>query len=113
MLLVGTGVLAGGFWVAPASSPVNLWCGTLMPHELIYTSAPRGLKPGTTGYCEILRGGATIQLKSKDQAPLMKGDIVTIAVGGGAGYGDPAMRPAALRAADRADGAVSAHGAIA
>lgn len=24
-----------------------------MPHELIYTSAPRGLKPGATGYCTV------------------------------------------------------------
>lgn len=24
-----------------------------MPHELIYTSAPRGLRPGTTGYCTV------------------------------------------------------------
>jgi hypothetical protein len=24
-----------------------------MPHELVYTSAPRGLKPGSTGYCTV------------------------------------------------------------
>ncbi|MCX7384264.1 MAG: hydantoinase B/oxoprolinase family protein [Alphaproteobacteria bacterium] len=77
-----------------------------------FRHAPQGLfggAPGSTGYCEILRGGETIRLKSKDKAPLLKGDIVTIAVGGGAGYGDPTMRSAALRAADVADGAVTAH----
>ncbi len=76
-----------------------------------FRHAPQGLfggAPGSTGYCEILRGGETIRLKSKDKAPLRKGDIVTIAVGGGAGYGDPALRSAALRAAVRADGAVTA-----
>ncbi len=76
-----------------------------------FRHAPQGLfggAPGSTGYCEILRDGVVIRLKSKDKAPLRKGDIVTIAVGGGAGYGEPGLRSAGLRAADRADGAVTA-----
>lgn len=60
-----------------------------------------------TGYCEILRGNETIQLKSKDKVSLRKGDIVTLAVGGGAGYGRPGLRSAESRGRDVAEGYVS------
>jgi N-methylhydantoinase B len=71
---------------------------------------PEGLfggEPGTTGYSEIRRGGEVIQLKSKDKAPLRKGDIVTIAVGGGGGYGDPSDRAPDRINADLAEGTIS------
>jgi N-methylhydantoinase B/oxoprolinase/acetone carboxylase alpha subunit len=35
---------------------------------------------------------------------LQRGDVVTLAVGGGGGYGDPARRAASQIAADAADG---------
>jgi N-methylhydantoinase B len=65
-----------------------------------------GGEPGTTGYCEIRRGGQTIRLRSKDEVMLQQGDIVTLAVGGGGGYGDPVHRAADRIAADVADGYV-------
>jgi N-methylhydantoinase B len=72
---------------------------------------PEGLfggQPGTVGYLEIRRGDETIQLKSKDKMALRRGDVVTLAVGGGGGYGPPAGRAAERRAADAADGYVGA-----
>ena len=63
-----------------------------------------GGEPGTTGYCEIRRGGQTMRLRSKDEVQLQRGDVVTLAVGGGGGYGDPARRAASQIAADAADG---------
>lgn len=57
-----------------------------------FTRAPAGLfggSPGTTGFCEILRGSEIIRLRSKDAIDLQKGDILTLAVGGGGGYGCP------------------------
>jgi len=64
--------------------------------------------PGATGYCEVHRGGQRMALRSKDTIELRKGDIVTLALGGGGGYGDPAKRPDAARARDIEDGLVSA-----
>jgi len=63
-----------------------------------------GGEPGATGYCEVRRGDQVIPVESKSETPLLRGDIVTLAVGGGGGYGDPAQREPAKREADRADG---------
>lgn len=72
-----------------------------------FRNAPDGLfggMPGSRGHCEVRRGSETIRLRSKDKAALRKGDVVTLAVGGGGGYGPPVARPEALRRADRAEG---------
>lgn len=77
-----------------------------------FRTVPEGLfggRPGTSGYCEILRDGQTIHLRSKDKVSLRRGDIVTLAVGGGAGYGAPSGRAPALREADAAEGYVSSE----
>ncbi len=66
-----------------------------------------GGEPGSTGFCEIRRGGQTIRLRSKDEVMLQKGDVVTLAVGGGGGYGDPSRRASERVASDVADGYVS------
>ena len=71
---------------------------------------PEGLfggEPGSTGYCEIRRGGQVLHLKSKDRTALLKGDIVTLAVGGGGGYGRPENRSPERVAADCAEGYLS------
>ena len=65
-----------------------------------------GGEPGSTGYCEIRRGGQTIRLRSKDEVMLQRGDIVTLAVGGGGGYGDPRDAQRNRVASDLADGYV-------
>jgi N-methylhydantoinase B len=62
-----------------------------------------GGESGSTGYCEIRRGSQTICLRSKDEVQLQCGDVVTLAVGGGGGYGDPARRSAERTADDIAD----------
>jgi N-methylhydantoinase B len=77
-----------------------------------FRRAPEGLfggGSGSTGYCEIRRGDEIIQLRSKDKAALLKGDIVTIAVGGGGGYGDPSDRPLEYVAADGREGLISSR----
>ena len=65
-----------------------------------------GGEAGASAYCEIQRGNELIPIESKSETPLRQGDIVTLAVGGGGGYGDPAHRDPALRATDMADGTV-------
>ncbi|HET6606515.1 MAG TPA: hydantoinase B/oxoprolinase family protein [Rhodopila sp.] len=73
--------------------------------------APEGLfggKPGTTASCEIQRGNQVISLRSKDKATLRKGDVVTLSVGGGGGYGPPSDRDPAARERDRLEGYVTA-----
>lgn len=72
--------------------------------------APQGLfggGPGATGWCEVQRGGQRIAIRSKDQMELRKGDVVTLALGGGAGYGAPEERPSAQIARDVEDGLIS------
>lgn len=61
---------------------------------------------GGTGHCDILRGNQHIAVRSKDQVELRRGDVVTMAPGGG-GYGAPASRPQAMRDDDFADGLVT------
>jgi N-methylhydantoinase B len=51
-----------------------------------------GGEPGATGYLQVPRGGKIIDLKSKAAFDLVKGDIVTLAVGGRGGYGRAAER---------------------
>ncbi|MBR0670448.1 hydantoinase B/oxoprolinase family protein [Neoroseomonas soli] len=75
-----------------------------------FRRAPEGLfggGPGATGWCEVQRDGQRIDMRSKDQMELRRGDIVTLALGGGAGYGDPARRDAAAAARDFEDGLVT------
>jgi N-methylhydantoinase B/oxoprolinase/acetone carboxylase alpha subunit len=49
-----------------------------------------------------------MRLRSKDEVMLQRGDIVTLAVGGGGGYGDPSRRAADRMADDIADGYITA-----
>ncbi|MGY2049691.1 hydantoinase B/oxoprolinase family protein [Methylobacterium sp. JK268] len=75
-----------------------------------FKRAPEGLfggGPGTTGACEVLRNGEVLSLPSKTAIDLLPGDVVTIAVGGGGGYGAPHKRPAERIRRDREDGIIS------
>ena len=72
--------------------------------------APDGLfggSPGQRGHCEIQRGEEIIPVKSKDANVLRRGDLLTIHLGGGGGYGDPAGRDRAAIDRDLADGLMS------
>jgi N-methylhydantoinase B len=60
-----------------------------------------------TGFCEIIRGGERIPVKSKFATELRKGDIVTISLGGGGGYGEPALRPTEEIEEDVRDGIIT------
>ena len=75
-------------------------------------SAARGIFGGGDGACgesTILRAdGTTETIPSKIVARLMKGDRVIVRTAGGAGYGDPTQRTAAMRRSDVADGKVPA-----
>ncbi|MCL4371513.1 MAG: hydantoinase B/oxoprolinase family protein, partial [Chloroflexi bacterium] len=66
-----------------------------------YKIRPFGLfggEPGGPGRCYAIRGGETIELSSKAVAQLQLGDILTVELGGGGGYGRPEERdPEALR----------------
>ena len=76
--------------------------------------APQGLFGGFEGTCARLtveRDGTVIDVPSKGALALKKGDIVVIATGGGAGYGDPAERDPALIAADVAEGWITPEAA--
>jgi N-methylhydantoinase B len=63
---------------------------------------------GATGFCEIRRGSEVIQLGSKSATDLKRGDVVTLGLGGGGGYGDPSERPPARITEDVEDGVISA-----
>jgi len=68
----------------------------------IAASGIAGGEPGALGYCEVMRGGQTIRVRSKDDMMLQAGDVVTLATGGGGGYGDASARGAASSAQDAA-----------
>ena len=75
-----------------------------------FTGAASGLfggGQGASGQCEVRRGDEVISLDSKVSFPLRRGDVVTISLGGGGGYGPPAERPAALIARDLEDGIIT------
>ncbi|APX23041.1 MAG: methylhydantoinase [Rhodobacteraceae bacterium] len=75
-----------------------------------FTTAPQPLfggEAGTMGACEIHRGDEVIRLTSKDMADLKAGDLVVFRLGGGAGYGPAADRPAELVADDLRNGLIS------
>jgi N-methylhydantoinase B/oxoprolinase/acetone carboxylase alpha subunit len=66
-----------------------------------------GGEAGSTGFCEIRRGGGIIRLRSKDEVMLRRGEIVTLAVGGG--YRDLTQRAVARHATDGTDGYITAQ----
>ena len=68
-----------------------------------------GGREGATGFCEIRRGEEIIQLGSKSATDLKRGDIVTLGLGGGGGYGNPAERSSARIAEDVEDGVISVN----
>ncbi|WP_374445994.1 hydantoinase B/oxoprolinase family protein [Stella sp.] len=63
-----------------------------------------GGSPGTLGHARVLRAGAVIELRSKSANPVKKGDIVEVLLGGGGGYGSPALRDPRDIERDVADG---------
>ncbi|MBP0496353.1 hydantoinase B/oxoprolinase family protein [Pararoseomonas indoligenes] len=67
----------------------------------------KGGGAGATGYCAVHRDGAVIEVRSKDDVPLRKGDLIVHASGGGGGHGDPAARDPAAIGADREQGYVA------
>ncbi len=68
-----------------------------------------GGEDGTTGGCEIHRGGEVIPLTSKDMKDLKKGDLVVFRMGGGAGYGPASERASAEIDDDIRQGLLSAE----
>ena len=62
---------------------------------------------GAMGYCQIARDGETISIPSKGSVALRKGDVVTFALGGGGGYGDPADRDPRLIEEESADSLIT------
>jgi len=79
-----------------------------------FTIAPDGIfggQDGMTGRCQVLRGGEVIPLHSKASMDLQKGDVLSIHVGGGGGYGDPAKRARTAIEQDIDDGLISPEAA--
>lgn len=71
---------------------------------------PRGKQGGCDAALASLvvrRGQEVIRLPNTDLMKLRRGDIVELSVGGGAGWGDPALRSVEGVAADLADGIVT------
>ena len=71
---------------------------------------PKGSSGGgdaSTGSLTILRGDEAIRLPTTDVVKLKKGDVVVLSVGGGAGWGDPALRDVARIRTDLADDIIS------
>jgi N-methylhydantoinase B len=77
-----------------------------------FVQKPDGLfggGPGSTGSCVVRRNGTDIALKSKQQVDLLRGDVISYALGGGGGYGDPAERDPKAVERDLEDGIISAE----
>lgn len=71
---------------------------------------PRGKQGGCDAALASLvvrRGSEVFRLPNTDLMKLQRGDIVELSVGGGAGWGDPALRAIDAVAADLADGIVT------
>ena len=69
--------------------------------------APEGVLGGGAGAQAetfVERGGQVIQLESKQQFVLQKGDRLVVRTGGGGGYGLPSERNARLRENDKLSG---------
>jgi N-methylhydantoinase B len=79
-----------------------------------FTIAPSGIfggENGQTGRCEVRRGAEIIPLHSKASMDLQKGDVLSIHVGGGGGYGDTTDRARAAIEQDIDDGLISPEAA--
>ena len=63
--------------------------------------------PGASGGLLIERGEERISVQSKDSAILRKGDVLTLSLGGGGGYGPPGERAPGLVALDAEDAIIS------
>ena len=71
---------------------------------------PRGRQGGRNAALASLivrRGDDVIRMPNTDVMQLQKGDIVELTVGGGAGWGDPALRSPSAVADDLADGIIT------
>ncbi|HEY0294473.1 MAG TPA: hydantoinase B/oxoprolinase family protein [Bordetella sp.] len=66
-----------------------------------------GGTPGGLGALEVLRDGEKIRLDAMSTFPLKRGDRLTIRVGGGGGWGDPARRASEAIQTDLVDGWVT------
>lgn len=76
--------------------------------------APYGLngaKCGEIGATLLNPDREALSLQSKETRVLERGDVVSLRLSGGGGYGPPALRDPAAVARDIADGFVTAHGA--
>ena len=78
--------------------------GIYSDHHRLPSTGLFGGGAGTKGYCRIRRGAETIVVGSKNQVPLMKGDVVELFCGGGGGYGDPSERSQSDVERDLAEG---------
>lgn len=75
-----------------------------------YVLPPKGYfggHDGGRGSLRVLRGGEVLQLDAMTSCVLQAGDIVELAVGGGAGWGDPRQRSREALERDLANGLVS------
>lgn len=74
-----------------------------------FRSAAEGLAgggAGAPGFCHVHRGNECIEVRSKAEISLRKGDLIVLASGGGGGHGDPALRNDDAVRHDRAQGYV-------
>jgi N-methylhydantoinase B len=77
-----------------------------------YVLPPKGYfggKDGGRGSLRVLRDGGVVQLDAMSSFQLRPGDIIELAVGGGAGWGDPAKRKREAIEADLANGFITAR----
>lgn len=81
-----------------------------------FATEPKGLAGGANGTCgalTITREGKTIDLPPTGGAQLQTGDIVSLRMGGGAGWGQPEQRQIDAIEQDIAEGLISAQQASA
>ncbi|MEX2647797.1 MAG: hydantoinase B/oxoprolinase family protein [Alphaproteobacteria bacterium] len=107
----GPGTYRGGTGIVielQTSVPFTSITSRCMERYLFPPSGRMGGQPGTTGYT-LLNPGTNRErdLGKIDVLELAPGDVLRIGTQGGGGFGDPLERPAAVVAADVADGFVA------
>ncbi|TDR90223.1 hydantoinase B/oxoprolinase family protein [Enterovirga rhinocerotis] len=67
-----------------------------------------GGEPGAPGGCFVHRGDEVITVRTKDDLPLRRGDLIVLASGGGGGFGEASARDEAAIKLDQKQGYVTA-----
>lgn len=105
----GAGEFAGGLGFVRKIEALEdgMFLNLYSDHHVLPPKGFSGGKDGGLGSLKVVRNGEVLSLTATSTFALQKGDVVELAVGGGAGWGEPARRNPAAIEADVTDGYIS------